>query len=137
MNSTDMTAQEVSDFVDNVGGGSGAFADKVVEQGTSGIWTYRKWNSGIAECWGTYLLSTTVSNAWGNGYESGAKTVQMPSGLFTAVPSIQLTNAGSWECIVIGYNHTKDAVSFELFRPSQITSAQNFYVNIYAIGRWK
>lgn len=45
------------------GGGTGAMtvegvhanlgvADYVVEQGTSGIWTYRKWNSGIAECWG-------------------------------------------------------------------------------------
>lgn len=26
--------------------------DFVVEQGTSGIWTYRKWNSGICEYWG-------------------------------------------------------------------------------------
>lgn len=26
--------------------------DYIVEQGTSGIWTYRKWNSGIAELWG-------------------------------------------------------------------------------------
>lgn len=25
--------------------------DYIVEQGTSGNWTYRKWNSGIAECW--------------------------------------------------------------------------------------
>lgn len=33
--------------------------DYVVEQGTSGIWTYRKWNSGIAEFWGEY--SKTVS----------------------------------------------------------------------------
>ena len=27
------------------------FSDYVVEQNTSGDWTYRKWNSGIAECW--------------------------------------------------------------------------------------
>lgn len=27
-------------------------ADFVVEQGTKGIWTYRKWNSGIGEYWG-------------------------------------------------------------------------------------
>ena len=25
--------------------------DTVIAQGTSGIWTYRKWASGIAECW--------------------------------------------------------------------------------------
>lgn len=28
-------------------------ADYIVQRGTSGIWTYRKWNSGDAECWGT------------------------------------------------------------------------------------
>lgn len=33
--------------------GLGAIADKVVEIGTSGIWTYRKWSSNIAECWGS------------------------------------------------------------------------------------
>ena len=26
-------------------------ASYIVEQGTSGIWTYRKWSDGIAECW--------------------------------------------------------------------------------------
>ena len=34
--------------------------DYVVEQGTKqstgGIWTYRKWDSGIAECWGYWTL---------------------------------------------------------------------------------
>ena len=29
-----------------------ALVDYIVEQGVSGIWSYRKWNSGIAECWG-------------------------------------------------------------------------------------
>lgn len=27
--------------------------DYIAEWGTTGIWTYRKWHSGIAECWGT------------------------------------------------------------------------------------
>ena len=38
-----------------------AVVDHVVEEGTSGIWTYRKWNSGIAECWGEVSKSTTFS----------------------------------------------------------------------------
>ena len=33
--------------------------DYVVQQGTSGIWTYRKWNSGTAECWLENDLSLT------------------------------------------------------------------------------
>lgn len=35
--------------------------DYVVEEGTSGIWTYRKWNSGIAECWGREENMTITS----------------------------------------------------------------------------
>ena len=40
----------------------GLIADYVVEQGTDGIWTYRKWNSGIAECWG-YWPATNASGS--------------------------------------------------------------------------
>lgn len=39
-------------------------SDYVVEQGVNGIWTYRKWESGIAECWGRTSISgltTSVS----------------------------------------------------------------------------
>ena len=36
--------------------------DYIVEQGTSGIWTYRKWNSGIAECWGRISISGLTTN---------------------------------------------------------------------------
>lgn len=39
--------------------------DYVVEQGTSGIWTYRKWASGIAECWSsTYVDKTVKATDW-------------------------------------------------------------------------
>lgn len=35
-------------------------ADYIVEQGTTDIWTYRKWASGIAECWGRTSSSTKI-----------------------------------------------------------------------------
>lgn len=38
-------------------------ADFVVEQGTSGIWTYRKWNSGLAEYWGKEQ-NFTLQDGW-------------------------------------------------------------------------
>ena len=34
-------------------------ADYIVEQGTSGIWAYRKWKNGRAECWTTSEQSVT------------------------------------------------------------------------------
>lgn len=40
-------------------------SDYVVEQGTSGSWTYRKWNSGIAECWCKIILRADKDYAQG------------------------------------------------------------------------
>lgn len=40
--------------------------DYVVEQGTSGSWAYRKWNSGLAELWweqGFTVSANTVDNS--------------------------------------------------------------------------
>lgn len=49
-------------------------ADYIVSQGTSGIWTYRKWVSGVAECWLeselTLTGSTPVANMNGSAYLS-------------------------------------------------------------------
>lgn len=32
--------------------------DYIVEQGASDKWTFHKWTSGIAECWGTFIHSS-------------------------------------------------------------------------------
>ena len=49
-------------------------ADYIVSQGTSGIWTYRKWASGVAECWLESELTLTgsapVTNMNGSAYLS-------------------------------------------------------------------
>lgn len=53
------------------GGGSGgaAGADYITEQGTTGVWTWRKWASGTAELWGIFIAdSLAVDNAWGGVY---------------------------------------------------------------------
>ena len=55
----------------------GLIADYVIETGTSGIWTYRKWNSGIAECWGTYTKTGPITSAWGNLYALQLNTTRI------------------------------------------------------------
>lgn len=39
--------------------------DFVVAQGTSGIWRWRKWASGFAECWGATSTPTSTNTQWG------------------------------------------------------------------------
>ena len=117
-------------------------ADYVVEQGTSGIWTYRKWSSGIAECWGAQSYSNiTVDSAWGSVYESAGQNLTFPSGLFTAAPDY---------CSITYGGGSEAALSMEIDSEPTASQTQRFYftrgtsatiasakVQIHAIGRWK
>lgn len=80
----------IQDELIRVGGaGTLPVADYVVEQGTSGIWNYRKWNSGIAECW-THSAITVRGTHWadvlgGYGYSI---LLNFPQNLFTNVMAV-------------------------------------------------
>ena len=58
----------------------------IVEEGTSGIWTYRKWSDGVAECWGSYTATISHNGTVFGGYAYYV-VVNFPSGLFSALPS--------------------------------------------------
>lgn len=117
--------------------------DYVVERGTSGIWNYRKWNSGFAECWGEHNCGTvSMTNAWGSMYESTSTyRATFPSGLFSAAPtyvSIEPSHNGSASFIERGNDAptktTTDAFFF--VRPSSGTGS-SMKVYVYANGKWK
>lgn len=65
-------------------------ADYVVERGLDGIWGYRKWASGLAECWGTTdFISLKTTTPWGCLYaetnEVGSvyvRKIDLPKDLF-------------------------------------------------------
>lgn len=112
--------------------------DYIIEQGTSGIWTYRKWNSGMAECWGTYSYSFTGFSAWGSLYFSTpSATEAFPSGLFTAAPTTQITRSGGTEGWAGLNSVTKtDVFAMYLIRPTTNPAATTQF-HIHAIGKWK
>lgn len=43
-------------------------SDTVVESGTSGVWSYRKWSSGVAECWCNTSLPFSEDQCAGAGF---------------------------------------------------------------------
>ena len=111
--------------------------DYIVEQGTSGIWTYRKWNSGIAECWGNASGSASFTRTWGGLYICDAFTVSFPSGLFIANPVATMSAQGGNSLIVFN-GGTLNATSMKI-QAGRGASASNFsyFIGIHAIGRWK
>ena len=133
----DMTQQEIDDFVDSIGGGGDPIADEVIEVGTSGIWTYRKWSSGIAECWGSYSSSITTSSPFGGWYYRTIGNIGFPSGLFSSTPTITATknaNANGLSFIQI-YSVTSAGFTPEVANPTSQTFDCTIAFN--AIGRWK
>ena len=117
--------------------------DYITEQGTSGDWIYRKYNSGVAECWGNFTVNVTGWNSWGNLYE-GARSVNLapayPTGLFNATPVLNVTvwhpSIGLAGCEVFG-THSKDNVpSIIPLRPSTGGTGQ-IGVCIHSVGTWK
>lgn len=114
--------------------------DYIIEQGTSGIWTYRKWSSGIAECWGAYTASIAVSTAataYG-GYRSGnISGPDYPSALFVAAPCVTATvstSQGIWINNLAGSTATKPMFYLSC---GVSLSASDRTVDFHASGRWK
>lgn len=135
--------QATLDVGGNVRVNGSPLADFVIQQGTSGIWTYRKWKSGIAECWGRKSVSTAIANAWGNLYTSGALSALNVSFPFTfaAVPTItaNLTCNGTGAILMVPGSSPAPSVSstgvYELTRGSAATGSATYWVNFYVIGK--
>ena len=117
-------------------------ADYITERGTSGIWTYRKWNSGDAECWSRQTISKSGAwVSWSSGIylDSWAGTsYSFPSNLFNAAPTFTMTMESTsymWASpFGTASKTTTPAIVF--MRPGS-TSSFSATVNMYAKGTWK
>ncbi len=110
-------------------------ADYIVEEGASGIWTYRKWASGIAECWGTYFVA---SSTYANG---GSKSISQTLPItFSDIPSVVTsgsitgtTNSGTR--YTRGNNSTTIETYLNNMSGGSVTNTG--YVYFYVVGIWK
>lgn len=113
-----------------------AEADYIVEQGTSGNWTYRKWNSGWAEAWGVVSLASAAFSASGNIYYRQITNNAYPSGVFKesgvkyGFANSQFGNIGA-ATLGIG------ASDFSLTVLSAVSTARNVTVFVYLKGEWR
>ena len=117
-------------------------ADYITAQGTTGVWTWRKWSSGIAECWGVQSYDTIdVSSEWGSIYESDGRKLAFPSGLFTAAPEYCAITYGGGSLAVLsiellGLPSNSETQTFYLTRATAGTII-NVKIQAHTIGRWK
>ena len=110
---------------------------RVVETGTSGIWTYRKWSDGTAECWGRKSYGLLVEASQGAVYYSADYRENLPSGLFTSVTSWSVSTNDNWSWTGKAEANTS-AVVFRVVRGSPWSDTTSLvYAQFIIKGKWK
>lgn len=115
-------------------------ADTIVAQGTSGDWEWRKWASGIAECFCRVNFGgLTCDSAWGSMYYTAAKNVGNYPFAFTKSPAISVELFGGRDglAIINGYGNATQAPNVYLMRPDKVTTSFDLACSFLAVGRWK
>ena len=121
--------------------------DFVVAQGRSGIWTYRKWRNGFAECWCTTSNNVAANTKWGNAYYSqylqGGYALPftfIETGDFQDAPQgfVEIQTAGgNYSFQVANSCTTTNAPKGYVMCPIQHNDSIQVLFSFYIRGRWK
>lgn len=107
----------------------------IVDEGTDGIWTYRKWSDGMAECWGSG--SKTMTNyATSNNFRGYYTDFALPSGLFISSPQHVYTSTVdsgfAMSAAGLGISNT----NFRVYALATSTGSQSCTFEMFAKGKW-
>lgn len=114
--------------------------DYIVEQGTTGFWYWRKWKSGIAECWGLAELSLSyIDDTFDEGrlkyrYQS---SIDVPAGLFTTIKYANCAAGvgNGYGNVVYCRAANNTTISFAIL--ANIYGTQTVHLHVEAKGLWK
>lgn len=106
----------------------------IVAKGTSGVWTYRKWNSGVAECWGKIDCPRMAAYVC---YKQQALPFNMNiTAITTGLADYNFDGQATWDFNVRGAAMGNNSVLAAVFSPGKGISASNvFHVYVHVIGR--
>ena len=128
-------------------------ADYVVENGTSGNWTWRKWNSGILEMWGYHLsvrFDTTADGevnwrqAGSTGFSWASGSFNFPQTFYDKTYTMNISkeydpDAQSSNLLIYGSVHqsTSQGGVRVLIPTDQTTDLNTTRLDVHVSGRWK
>lgn len=108
---------------------------------TEGMWTVRKWKSGVAECWGTSTRSDVSMGQWGSTplYYGTIVADSWPSGLFTSAPNAtmfaRVSGGNGWLTQTTNMTASTTGTRYVIGVSNTTLSAVNIVTHAY--GRWK
>lgn len=109
--------------------------DYIVEQGTSGNWTYQKYASGYADLWWRGTVTPTSYTAVGSMVYTNIIRLSMPFGV---TGNVVVTGTGDNLHILtnVDWSYANKTVSFRLLRAASMTIG-NQIVALRVVGKWK
>ena len=113
-------------------------ADFVVDEGTKGEWTYRKWDSGVAECWGVFMTKYSTTMPVNGNYATAAETitVNLPENLFSTSPVVLITPmGGGYPSVVIANSYNTHFTYF--VRTEWAVTDMPIWLQVHCIGKSK
>ena len=118
----------------NGGGSSTTPFDYVTEEGTSGIWTYRKWLSGIAECWASYSYGSISAGGPIGGYYYGFTSAIAFPFTYSSAPSCTAScRWGTGYAFCNARDVTTTSVTVQSYKNQ--ANADTLVLRLYAIGK--
>lgn len=120
-------------------GSSSGPAENVIDEGTSGIWTYRKWSSGRVELYAKDSESSlAITTTKGSLYSSAQIQVSLPFTVYDGVASVSIGATGTatyypWAGNVRVY---QESIRYYVLCTSSVTVNADTISYIVA-GRWK
>lgn len=112
--------------------------DFIVDQGTSGIWTYEKYASGDCECWGQYEInsSSITWNAYlSTGLNYGNTRVAYPFNITDAIINATVNYCGGnvgWVSTANAYDNTQTSITVV-----RNGNSGTLTINIHVKGKWR
>ena len=118
--------------------------DYIVDYGTiqmpkEGVtWEFRKWLSGMAECWGTVSFVYSSEMVANGNYASATviNGVRFPEGLFISAPTVSFVPFGAGYPTVTGSSPSEYGVS-ALIKTEWAIKDDTIWIHTIAKGRWK
>ncbi len=141
LNSEDMSASDVTSFIDSLSGTPIAPADYVVETSSNSYWRWVKWNSGRVELWGWFSQANVSAYATNSFVIGSASVCPYPFTISeprTIVSGQKINNGGCY----VSYDYGRTDYWSGIANPTVgITIAQGTTATItwtcYVNARWK
>lgn len=116
--------------------------DYVIKSGINGEWTYQQWKSGIAKCWGTFKLSSSIQNAF-DGIElfcdNKMKAIKYPFEFKEAPSEIATLHSHGWIAWLASKGkNTKNASGvYTIVSPDKQSTNADYNISLHVEGFWK